>query len=1067
MLRQVPDRRVRGLAARAGRRSAVRARATLIGPMSADARSPDPRTPPRPAPCSTACAPRGRATRCSSCPPRPTSTTTSASSRPSGFVFGAEVLTFSRLIARDRARAPALRARPLGPCRARPRRPGGDRRRAAAGAGRVGRARPASPTRPGALFAELQRSLVAPARFTAALRAWAAPAGRAAVRRRARRALLGATAAGWRSSGAPTGRATPGRRSTRCAPTPAAWGGGPCSSTASTTSRRRERDAVETLVRHAEADVCLALPVRARPRRLRGPRRRPSRSCGRSPPSVVHLPERSEHYAPTARPALHHLERRLFEPGADRAAAERRGPAARGRRRARGGRARRRRGARADAAGHRAAPDIAVLLRGDAAARPRCSPRCSPATGSRSPTTAASRSARTRLGAGVLAGRARRARPTARAADLLTWLRTPGRLPDPAAADRLEARVRRRELSSARARPRALGGAARRPPLTALDALAAAADEGAEALLAALEAEAQAIWTAPHRRRGEVLGRGGPGRRPRGRRPALRRRPSCASSPPPTRTLLGTPPTRRRSRREPRGARAAGARAARGAAGAEPGARRAARRPARDPRAALPRGLRLRAAGRRVPAPAGARAVPLRRRPPRRSRPPPACGCRCTRTCSTASARCSTPPSRAPRTCCSSPGARRTRRATRSRRPRSSTTSARCSTDGSGSSAARGCSPTSPGRRATRRRRTSCAAPTPRRAASPSRRRSARPRPRRVLGAARRAPHRARARAGGVRRLRRRAGWSSSCCGPDRIEPDPEPMRRGSLAHAVLERTLALLRERTGSARDHARAARRRARGAARRARRATLRAGRGRARRRALLRGLEADLERYLRTEAECGAGYEPDALEWSFGGARRRARAAPARRGGTVVTGRVDRVDAGPGRRRDRARLQGPHRRRRREVGGRRCSCRSRSTCSPCASCSGSSRSPGSTSRSPGRKLAARGLVRDDVARPLHAHRPRRRRGRSTRRWTPRASSPRATAAELRAGRLAPCPERCSSRGCRYPGICRAGRAEASCRHAAAPRAARSRPSSGRRSPTATARRCSPRAPAPARPR
>ena len=31
--------------------------------------------------------------------------------------------------------------------------------------------------------------------------------------------------------------------------------------------------------------------------------------------------------------------------------------------------------------------------------------------------------------------------------------------------------------------------------------------------------------------------------------------------------------------------------------------------------------------------------------------------------------------------------------------------------------------------------------------------------------------------------------------------------------------------------------------------------------------------------------------------------------------------------------------------------------------------------------------------------------------------------TAADLHAGRIRPCPERCSNRGCRYPGICRAG--------------------------------------------
>jgi hypothetical protein len=36
---------------------------------------------------------------------------------------------------------------------------------------------------------------------------------------------------------------------------------------------------------------------------------------------------------------------------------------------------------------------------------------------------------------------------------------------------------------------------------------------------------------------------------------------------------------------------------------------------------------------------------------------------------------------------------------------------------------------------------------------------------------------------------------------PGPLDPDPEPMRVGSVRHAVLERTLALLRENTGSAR--------------------------------------------------------------------------------------------------------------------------------------------------------------------------------------------------------------------------------------------------------------------------
>ena len=120
-------------------------------------------------------------------------------------------------------------------------------------------------------------------------------------------------------------------------------------------------------------------------------------------------------------------------------------------------------------------------------------------------------------------------------------------------------------------------------------------------------------------------------------------------------------------------------------------------------------------------------------------------------------------------------------------------------------------------------------------------------------------------------------------------------MRRGSLAHAVLERTLVLLRERTGSARiaperlDAALSALGDA---------LHERAGRAEsARERTLLRGLEADLERYVRTEAECGAGYEPAVLEWSFGGPDDEHGPLALGDGETLVTGRVDRVDAGPG--------------------------------------------------------------------------------------------------------------------------------------------------------------------------
>ena len=126
---------------------------------------------------------------------------------------------------------------------------------------------------------------------------------------------------------------------------------------------RRGRDARAP----READVCVALPVRARPRRVRRAARRRSRSCARSPPRSLHLPERSEHYAP-ARAARAAPPRALAVRAGRRARrAQRRGPAARGGRRARRGRARRRRGARADAPGHRAARHrrAAARRRGD------------------------------------------------------------------------------------------------------------------------------------------------------------------------------------------------------------------------------------------------------------------------------------------------------------------------------------------------------------------------------------------------------------------------------------------------------------------------------------------------------------------------------------------------------------------------------------------------------------------------------------------------------------------------------------------------------------------------------
>jgi hypothetical protein len=255
---------------------------------------------------------------------------------------------------------------------------------------------------------------------------------------------------------------------------------------------------------------------------------------------------------------------------------------------------------------------------------------------------------------------------------------------------------------------------------------------------------------------------------------------------------------------------------------------------------------------------------------------------------------------------------------------------------------------------------------------------------------------------------------------PGRTEPDPEPMQRGSLAHSVLERTLVLLRERTGSGRitperlDAALAALADALGE--RARLQT----RETTRTRAVLRGLEADLERYLRTEAECGAGYEPTELEWSFGGADDAH--GPLTVGeGVRVTGRVDRVDVGPGGAAVVRDYKG-----RVVVGGGKWADEQQLQVAlyllAVRDLLGLEPVAGLYQPLVGRRLGARGLVRDDVP------------GRYTRTDLFDADGFAAaledarelaerTAAELHAGGIKPCPERCSNRGCRYPAICRAG--------------------------------------------
>ena len=136
---------------------------------------------------------------------------------------------------------------------------------------------------------------------------------------------------------------------------------------------------------------------------------------------------------------------------------------------------------------------------------------------------------------------------------------------------------------------------------------------------------------------------------------------------------------------------------------------------------------------------------------------------------------------------------------------------------------------------------------------------------------------------------------------PDALEPDPEPLARGALAHAALKDTLEGLRRETGSARL--------TRGNLARARELLASALAGNEadrplsvapeRRAAVRRRLQADLDRYLRLAAESESPLAPRELELGFGfeegDERGEASELPALQlgGGVRLRGRIDRVD------------------------------------------------------------------------------------------------------------------------------------------------------------------------------
>ncbi len=915
-----------------------------------------------------------------------------------GIVFGGEVVTFSRL-ARTIGRRAGGSPRMLGPvARERVLRASIDE----AGLRRLARSArtPGFAVAAGELVADLQRALITPERFTQALDEWRRedPVGA----RAAHAEELGAVYAAYRSRlealGAADfdGAAWAALDALRARPS--SWDRRPVLFYGFDDLTRVELDAVETLSRIAQADVVVALPYE------------PGRAAFAAAAAAVaeleplaesheRLPDRAEHYAPQARPALHHLERRLFEP-----APTPRPPNGAVRLLESGGE-------RAEAELVAAEvlellrqglepSDVAVLVRGGPEAGELVARALEDAG---VPVTHRRRLplGRTRLGAGLL-GAARVALGSGSAADVLTWLRTPGCLADRAAADRLERRVlRERASTAAQARRLAAQETELQEALAAVDALAGAAAEGAVTFAEALAALADATWTAPYRRRAAVLA--------------------------PGEALDAVVVTELRSAlRELRGlGELAGD--AQAALDALAGLR--IRVPVAEGGVLVDDPLSVRARRFRAVAVCGLQDGEW----PRRAVPDPFLDDDARRALAQATGLAL--PRRE-----DAVGRERSLFYACVSRPEQVLLLSWRSSDEEGNplqaspflADVRACF--TPALDAERGRRLLADvtwaprdAPTPRelqralavsRPAAPDPPALGAPGTEAVLGslAARdREPARGLETfaACGVRWL------VEQVLRPAPLDADPEPMRNGTIRHAVLERTLGLLAERTGSARlapervDGAldalatamREQEQRVTGAARRAG----------------LRRLHADLARYLRLECESGAAFEPRRLEWRFGDP---ADGEPALDlgDGLRLTGRVDRVDvddasgtaivrdykgasAMPGARWEReASLQ---------AALYALAVRERLGLEPV----GALYQPLS-----GADLRPRGLVRRDVpgryvngdAVEPEAFDEQLERLRSLAAQAARA---------LRAGEIRACPSRCSSRGCAHPGICRAG--------------------------------------------
>jgi ATP-dependent helicase/DNAse subunit B len=400
-----------------------------------------------------------------------------------GLVFGTAILRF-RHLAGEMARRAGVRGRSLTYLQR-------DRVAAAAVASvplQVLRRSAATPGFAHALVrlaGELEQLRVDPPRFTSALRAWAAGTSRAAYAEE-----LAALYAAYRGTLERVGRTDDDLRLAAAIDglraDPARWSARPVFVYGFDDLRPLQREAIAVLAATG-AEVCVSLTFE-RGRYAFAGRTETVEALRPLADRVIELPAIPDHYAS---PALHHLERRLFEPPEDGAlfdaAAPELDPARPAIALMEGG------GERAEL--ELVAAEVARMVREDGIppeeiavvardvqAVAHVLRRVFAAAGVPVALERHAIFGHTPLGAGLVA-LLRCALLDGSAEDLLTWLRTPGLLHEPVLADRLEARARQEGARTAAA-ARELWER-ERWPLDAIDRIATAHEQGPRRLMEA------------------------------------------------------------------------------------------------------------------------------------------------------------------------------------------------------------------------------------------------------------------------------------------------------------------------------------------------------------------------------------------------------------------------------------------------------------------------------------------------------------------------------------------------------------------------------------------------------